>query len=721
MSHGNRGGGAGGKKQVGFVFEKQPRRAYRHAVNPEDDEELLKDAEIPQSSSLADWVERVDKRGDPSSRNPVGVLTGKDAFRSLLNKQTENLHRHASLQTRSLLEEQNRRRAILEKQQQQQQQRLNAIKTRSRTRLAPSATSVAASATRRKRRHSQLEDDDDDYEEDKDQDQDDDGSSSSYHPSSSADQEDAQDNNNGSDAYSVKRMSTRSSNKRAKVALLPKTRKTSTVTTRSQSGVHRKSDSFSSSYVDEDTSDAAVAAAGSHRVTGKRKTRSKKHTNGSTAAATAASVREQETTSECTTSSYYPSSDSKLSLRRRRKRQRVAKRRDRSQTTSHDDGDDDDDDEYLAAGGSDSDYVPTEFVYTGKRTNDVSSSSSSSHSDASKENDENRGKNSNQVWVPPASLIDTKTLPRRTQRFNVQETSLYDDEESENYREHDDGGQATTAATTSSSTRSRRKKKIDRNAEMPNGFCYNALNAINMFETLETHKRNEQLESMDQVRIPFVWEIYAKRTYWVRSVSGEHTLKLFIQTLDEFGYERIDQQVIFHQHMINATLPKIFGNELVAHRERILKEYGWDDIMQEVFVVTPRRYGKTWGVAMYAAAALRAIPYLEEVIFSMALRASRKMLALIDKMLNRHEVACKMLKRPHTQEKLTLNGDAAPDDERTCLSYPGKSDVRITAPQKHLPPSPSKKTYKHLYIHGEFCSSVHSSLFQREEKGKEKR
>ncbi len=129
--------------------------------------------------------------------------------------------------------------------------------------------------------------------------------------------------------------------------------------------------------------------------------------------------------------------------------------------------------------------------------------------------------------------------------------------------------------------------------------------------------------------------------------------------------------------MINSVIPKIFGDELQCHLSDLLKENGWDQIMQELLCVTPRRFGKTWAVAMFVAAVLICVPGIEVAIFSMAMRASRKMLGLVDKFVSAHAEGKIMIIKPHNQEFLTLKGSAYVGDERKCYSYPGKSEVCI--------------------------------------------
>ena len=67
--------------------------------------------------------------------------------------------------------------------------------------------------------------------------------------------------------------------------------------------------------------------------------------------------------------------------------------------------------------------------------------------------------------------------------------------------------------------------------------------------------------------------------------------------------------------------------------QRILELNGWDNLDQEVLISTPRRFGKTISVSMFAAAMIFAVPNLECSIYSTCKRISQKLLRNIDKFL----------------------------------------------------------------------------------------
>lgn len=272
--------------------------------------------------------------------------------------------------------------------------------------------------------------------------------------------------------------------------------------------------------------------------------------------------------------------------------------------------------------------------------------------------------------------VDVHTTQETTQPRNVRNQPS----SSSNYQSLLKTAQAINTNTTNNndsnkSTSSLPKKKYPKNLTPTEPVCKGyAVNYSSIYAKFQVHHQRVY-ESQVELSMPTdIYEQYLDKKHWRQTVSAETILKNLNVTLDSLGLIRTDQQKVFHRHMVNAVLPKIYGDTLMTHKERILKENNWDDIKQEVLVVTPRRFGKTWGVAMFSAACLICIPNFEIVIFSMALRASRKMLALIDKFLTRHPEGSKMICRPHTQESLSLEGPES-GDERTCKSFPGRSEV----------------------------------------------
>jgi hypothetical protein len=82
-------------------------------------------------------------------------------------------------------------------------------------------------------------------------------------------------------------------------------------------------------------------------------------------------------------------------------------------------------------------------------------------------------------------------------------------------------------------------------------------------------------------------------------------------------------QRVFHRHMTIATLPLIFRGEWQTQSEAIKQRLKISEkVLQQVVISTPRRYGKSFAVAMFVAACLYAIPGFSIVVFSVAQRQS---------------------------------------------------------------------------------------------------
>jgi hypothetical protein len=87
--------------------------------------------------------------------------------------------------------------------------------------------------------------------------------------------------------------------------------------------------------------------------------------------------------------------------------------------------------------------------------------------------------------------------------------------------------------------------------------------------------------------------------------------------------ERSELQKRFHVAFLTACLPKIYGQQFAAVRRRVIAEFGLDDDPRaQTLVVAPRRFGKTWSVAIFVAALLWCCPGIEISVFSTGQRAS---------------------------------------------------------------------------------------------------
>jgi hypothetical protein len=106
-----------------------------------------------------------------------------------------------------------------------------------------------------------------------------------------------------------------------------------------------------------------------------------------------------------------------------------------------------------------------------------------------------------------------------------------------------------------------------------------------------------------------------------------------------------------------------------------LEQNNWDHLAQEILVSTPRRFGKTISVSMFAAAMIFSAPSVEVSIYSTCKRISQKLLRNIAKFLEIiYEVlgVCPHKIERQNMEEMVLCGPESAGDFRVVNSYPSK-------------------------------------------------
>ena len=160
-------------------------------------------------------------------------------------------------------------------------------------------------------------------------------------------------------------------------------------------------------------------------------------------------------------------------------------------------------------------------------------------------------------------------------------------------------------------------------------------------------------------------------------VSGDtrlHNLRKTLEMFDNCGFMRSFQQRLFHEAFIRACIKHIYKDDFASCAARLMRENRWLDIKQEVMITTPRRFGKTFSVALYVAAYAYSQPRCEISIFSTGRRASKKLLHTIFKFVIQLPNGSNMINK-YNQETLELKGNEGNDDFRTINSYPSKVAV----------------------------------------------
>jgi hypothetical protein len=110
-------------------------------------------------------------------------------------------------------------------------------------------------------------------------------------------------------------------------------------------------------------------------------------------------------------------------------------------------------------------------------------------------------------------------------------------------------------------------------------------------------------------------------------LAGHARAEMLLWYLDHMGYKRSNAQKELHWKYFVAALAQIYGVDLFQRNEvEILERWNVTSVQYEVFCVAPRRFGKTFSVAMFLAAMLVVcisllLPFVESV-FSPGARQS---------------------------------------------------------------------------------------------------
>ena len=150
--------------------------------------------------------------------------------------------------------------------------------------------------------------------------------------------------------------------------------------------------------------------------------------------------------------------------------------------------------------------------------------------------------------------------------------------------------------------------------------------------------------------------------------------------LDDNGWKRSYHQRLFHDDFIRACTRIFWKREAPGKFAReqceILRRNNWSHIQQEVLISTPRRFGKTISVSMFAAAMLYSAPGVEISIYATCKRISQKLLRNVVKFF---DLICKSDPKGgafvgvrSNMEELVVRSVQDPTDVRIINSYPSK-------------------------------------------------
>jgi hypothetical protein len=93
--------------------------------------------------------------------------------------------------------------------------------------------------------------------------------------------------------------------------------------------------------------------------------------------------------------------------------------------------------------------------------------------------------------------------------------------------------------------------------------------------------------------------------------------------------KRSKHQRLFHKAFIGACIKKILGDDYGSVLEKVIQHYGIESTTSDVIITTPRRFGKTYGLAQFVSAFVLAMDSIEISIYSTGKRASTKLIEKI--------------------------------------------------------------------------------------------
>ena len=160
--------------------------------------------------------------------------------------------------------------------------------------------------------------------------------------------------------------------------------------------------------------------------------------------------------------------------------------------------------------------------------------------------------------------------------------------------------------------------------------------------------------------------------------AGDATLRA-LQTLlsriDANGYERSAHQVLFHDAFTRCCSRILYREEWPVFSPQIMQHNKWERCGSEMLISTPRRFGKTFSIAMYVACIALATK-CEVVVFSPARRASRKLLERCVEFVRLLGASDRIVE--YNQEACRLDNFAS--STSLIRSFPSKVGVRSRRP-----------------------------------------
>lgn len=227
-------------------------------------------------------------------------------------------------------------------------------------------------------------------------------------------------------------------------------------------------------------------------------------------------------------------------------------------------------------------------------------------------------------------------------------------------------------------------------------------------ETAESTHRVVASQSALSSRLAGLREQNSKGTQRKTPMQRMRECRDALALLDTTGWNRSFHQRQFHEDFLKACTRTFWKMEPIGSfakmHQKVLQENSWEHLAQEVLISTPRRFGKTISVSMFAAAMLYAAPAVELSIYSTCKRISQKLLRGVVKFF--YEICQQDLKkhnfyvRRQNMEEIVLCGPEGERDVRIVNSYPSK----VRCPPTSMIRSVLSCPVTHTHTHHRFCS-----------------
>lgn len=155
--------------------------------------------------------------------------------------------------------------------------------------------------------------------------------------------------------------------------------------------------------------------------------------------------------------------------------------------------------------------------------------------------------------------------------------------------------------------------------------------------------------------------------------SGDEILARMKLALESFGMTRTFLQVTMHDLAMNVMGSAIYGEEWNQHRARILDANNWRDYPPLMAAICARRFGKSFGAGLLAAASMLSIPSCAVGCFAPTLRQATAIMQTCWSLLTKSSMFSSFkIVRTRATEIVVKGIDGT---ERSLIAYPSTHKV----------------------------------------------